>query len=134
MRKHRVNMNILFDHNPKSFLAHMNTFVKDVNDPNLINLFLTELSDEDTTLTFYKDHYPEKQLNLQKDVNSNVSKSSLQVKTKLKEVCTGLIDICQGLDAKKFFLVVLTCYAKMKQLENALYTIIQSKGNIWLHF
>lgn len=43
MRKHRVNMNILFDHSPISFLNNLDHFVKQVDNVNLINLFLTEL-------------------------------------------------------------------------------------------
>ncbi len=60
MRKHRINMNIVFDHNPDAFLAHLAEFVSKVDSPALLNLFLTELNDDDTTVTFYRDHYPQK--------------------------------------------------------------------------
>lgn len=43
MRKHRVNMNILNDHNPKKFLDNLTHFVRQVDNVNLINLFITEL-------------------------------------------------------------------------------------------
>lgn len=61
MRKHRINMNILFDHNPEAFLNNLADFVKYVQEPNLLNLFLSELNDDDTTRTFYRDYYPQKE-------------------------------------------------------------------------
>ena len=43
MRKHRINMNLLCDHNMAAFLSHTQQFVEQLNDVNFINLFLTEL-------------------------------------------------------------------------------------------
>lgn len=144
MRKHRVNMNILYDHNPKSFLDNLEEFVKQVDAPNLINLFLTELrfilehnfkkknlnfkcnfnkSDDDTTLSFFKDHYPERNLGKKEEKVSTKPKSS----QKIVNICTKFIEICEKMDASKYFLVILSCYAKMKELEKALYKVIQSK-------
>jgi hypothetical protein len=70
-------------------------------------------------------------MNLRKDANSNNLKTIL-IKNKLNDICSSLIEVCQSLDDKKFFLVILSCYAKMKQLENALYKVIQSKGKMSL--
>jgi hypothetical protein len=103
----------------------MNEFVRQVDNPALINLFLTELNDEDTTFSYYKDHYLDR-INA-KDVNSNYK--VVRNETKLRDVCTKLIEICENLDCKKYFLVILSCFAKMKELEKALFKIIQSKGN-----
>ena len=36
-------MNILFDHNPEKFIQNVALFVDQVENPTLINLFLTEL-------------------------------------------------------------------------------------------
>ncbi len=125
MRKHRVNMNILYDHNPQKLLDNLSEFVRQVDSPNLINLFLTELNDEDTTVTFYKDHYPEKASLIKKDQNSNnlASKNG----KKLSDLCVKLVDICDQIDSAKYFLVILSCYAKMKDIENGLYRIIRVK-------
>jgi len=103
----------------------MNEFVRQVDNPALINLFLTELNDEDTTYSFYKDHYTDR-TNI-KDANSNYK--VVKNETKLRDVCTKLIQICENTDCKKYFLVILSCFAKMKELEKALFKIIQSKGD-----
>ncbi|RNA26145.1 elongator complex 1 [Brachionus plicatilis] len=120
MRKHRVNMNILCDHNLKNFLDNLTQFVHKINNVNLINLFLTELSDEDTTLSFFKDHYPERNIGKKEELKPIKS-------TKIFDVCTKLIEICESIDKNKFYLVILSCFAKMKELEKALYRVIQSK-------
>jgi elongator complex protein 1 len=130
MRKHRINMNILFDHNPEKFLKNLVEFVKQIDDPTLLNLFLNELNDEDTTQTFYRDHYPQK-TTINKDSNSNVL--SIKFPKKVDRLCSNLIRICEELNAKKYFLVILTCHAKMKELEKALFKICQlkSKYSFW---
>ncbi len=128
MRKHRINMNILFDHDPEAFLANLAEFVSKIDQPALLNLFLTELSDNDTTTTFYKDHYPQKAPALKKDLNSNVTNAPL-FPDKVRRVCTGLVKICEEVNAAKYFLTVLSCHAKMKDLETGLYKICQLKAS-----
>ena len=43
MRKHRLNLNLLCDHNMSVFLENTRLFVEQMADVNFINLFLTEL-------------------------------------------------------------------------------------------
>ena len=43
MRKHRINMNLIYDHNPSVFLDNVEKFVCQVEAVNHINLFLTDL-------------------------------------------------------------------------------------------
>ncbi len=43
MRKHRINMNLLYDHDPKAFTENVQTFIEQINNQNHINLFLTDL-------------------------------------------------------------------------------------------
>ncbi|PIO34505.1 hypothetical protein AB205_0171420 [Aquarana catesbeiana] len=43
MRKLRINLNLIYDHNPKVFLDNVDIFVKQIDSVNHINLFLTEL-------------------------------------------------------------------------------------------
>jgi len=47
LRSNRINLNLIVDHNPNDFYKHAADFVNDVDDPDLLNLFLTALSDED---------------------------------------------------------------------------------------
>ena len=77
------------------------------------------LSNEDTTLTFYKDYYESKPL------TNNLNTKNEQ---KLKDICSKLIEICEQKDDKKYFLVTLSCYAKLKDLEKALVKINRTKN------
>ena len=43
MRKHRINMNLLYDHAPDTFLHNVERFVHQVDTVNHISLFLTDL-------------------------------------------------------------------------------------------
>ncbi|KAG9480499.1 hypothetical protein GDO78_012127 [Eleutherodactylus coqui] len=56
MRKLRINLNLFYDHNPKAFLDHVDLFVRQIDSVNYINLFLTELKEEDVTTTMYPTH------------------------------------------------------------------------------
>lgn len=56
-RKHRINMNLIVDHQPQTFLLNVARFVQQINDPNDISLFLSELTDVDVTRGIYKDFY-----------------------------------------------------------------------------
>lgn len=54
-RTQRVDMNILYDHNPDQFLSNVALFLDQLNDVTYIDLFLASLKDEDVTETMYKD-------------------------------------------------------------------------------
>jgi hypothetical protein len=91
-------------------------------------------------MTFFKDFYIERyetntakkkkeQLSLasnKKGSHKDAAYSNVTSLTKMHDVCSRMIDACQksGNDTK-YFLVVLTCYAKMKELDNALYKIVE---------
>ncbi|KAG5999936.1 hypothetical protein E4U43_001789 [Claviceps pusilla] len=54
-RTQRVDMNILYDHQPTQFLANVGPFLEQLNDVTYIDLFLSSLREEDVTETMYKD-------------------------------------------------------------------------------
>ena len=84
-------------------------------------------SDEDTTLTFFKDHYPEKASNhVRRDLNGNLTNSKENSK-KISNLCTKLVEICERVNASRYLLVILSCYIKMNDIEKALHRIIQAK-------
>uniref|UniRef100_A0A914V8V3 Uncharacterized protein n=1 Tax=Plectus sambesii TaxID=2011161 RepID=A0A914V8V3_9BILA len=49
MKRHRINMNLLYDHDPQKLTENMAEFVEKISDPLLLNLFLMDLVDDDTT-------------------------------------------------------------------------------------
>jgi elongator complex protein 1 len=54
-RSHRVDMNILHDHNPSAFLKDVSIFIAQVEKVEYIDLFLSQLREEDVSLTMYKE-------------------------------------------------------------------------------
>lgn len=42
-RRHRIDLNILYDHEPKSFLSNVELFVNQVENVDYLNLFLSSL-------------------------------------------------------------------------------------------
>ncbi|KAG8631344.1 hypothetical protein KVT40_000484 [Elsinoe batatas] len=54
-RNHRVDMNILHDYAPEQFMASVDLFVDQVRKSAHIDLFLSQLRDEDVAETLYKD-------------------------------------------------------------------------------
>ena len=53
LRKHRVNLNFMHDHNPARFEAHVLDIVDALAKPSFINLLLADLRDEDFTISMY---------------------------------------------------------------------------------
>jgi len=53
MKKHRINMNLMYDHNPVVFLDNTDTFVRQLDRPSYINLFLTDLRFNRTVATLF---------------------------------------------------------------------------------
>ncbi|KAF7543377.1 hypothetical protein G7046_g10013 [Stylonectria norvegica] len=54
-RTQRVDMNILYDHQPDQFLANVGLFLDQIKKVSYIDLFLSSLREEDVTQTMYQD-------------------------------------------------------------------------------
>ncbi|XP_005808681.2 elongator complex protein 1 [Xiphophorus maculatus] len=111
MRKLRINLNLIYDHNPKVFLENVETFITQLNSINHINLFLTELKEEDTTCTMYPS--PE---------SSPLQSQVVSGQKKVDVVCDALRKAMEAMDANKFCLSILTSHVKktVPELEIAL--------------
>ncbi|MCJ1310289.1 hypothetical protein MMC25_003951 [Agyrium rufum] len=57
-RNHRVDMNILHDHDPPLFLANVVEFIDQVQKVEYLDLFLAQLQEKDVSKTMYKDTIP----------------------------------------------------------------------------
>ncbi|KAI9245023.1 IKI3 family-domain-containing protein [Sporodiniella umbellata] len=53
-RKNRIDLNIIYDDGPERFMENIETFVKQVADVDYLNLFLSNLRNEDTLVTMYR--------------------------------------------------------------------------------
>lgn len=118
MRKLRINLNLIYDHNPKVFLENTESFIKQLDSINHINLFLTELKEEDTTSTMYP--RPES------------SPGPVQPRgKKVDVVCDALRSSMESMGPNKYFLSILTAHVKktVPELEVALQKVHELRVN-----
>ena len=111
-RKHRIDMNLLVDHNRDQFTANVEKFVMDVEDPEYLNLFISGLRDEDVTITMY---YGNDKTKLGQNEASPTGKERMKlgkVQGKINTICTTLCDSLQSIDPKKYIYPILTTDTK----------------------
>lgn len=120
MRKLRINLNLIYDHNPKVFLENVETFITQLNSINHINLFLTELKEEDTTCIMYP--RPESSPSMTQSVSGQ---------KKVDIVCDALRKAMEAMDANRFCLSILTSHVKktVPELEIALQKVHELREN-----
>ncbi|TKS72801.1 Elongator complex protein 1 [Collichthys lucidus] len=120
MRKLRINLNLIYDHSPKVFLENIETFITQLDSINHINLFLTELKEEDTTSSMYP--RPE---------GSPVQTQHVSGQKKVDVVCDALRSTLESMDPNKFFLSILTAHVKktVPELEIALQKVHELREN-----
>ncbi|KAM7418162.1 hypothetical protein PAMA_017690 [Pampus argenteus] len=120
MRKLRINLNLIYDHNPKVFLENILTFITQLNSINHINLFLTELKEEDTTSSMYP--HPD---------SSAVQTQPASGQKKVDVVCDALRSAMESMDPNKFCLSILTSHVKktVPELEIALQKVHELRVN-----
>ncbi|XP_078230095.1 elongator complex protein 1 isoform X2 [Callithrix jacchus] len=119
MRKLRINLNLIYDHNPKVFLENVETFIKQIDSVNHINLFFTELKEEDVTKTMYPP-----------PVSSSVHLSKDDGK-KLDLVCDAMRAAMENINPQKYCLSILTSHVKKAtpELEIVLQKVHELQGN-----
>ncbi|XP_078368242.1 elongator complex protein 1-like isoform X2 [Oculina patagonica] len=122
MRRHRINLNLIHDHNSKLFLDNLESFIGQVESVNFINLFLTDLKEEDVTVTMYSDYYSEPRL---------PSLASPTDSSKVDRVCDALRTALETSGHNKYLLSILTTYVKKNDpaLEKVLTIIKDLKAN-----
>lgn len=126
MRTHRLNLNLVYDHNPKAFMDNVPRFIEELGSVDYINVFLTELSNDDVTKTLYPRTllagHPDKELG-EKDA------SVAPVEYKMDRVCRAVREVLVGLGENHYFLSIITSYVKMSRpdLETVLTMIMKLK-------
>uniref|UniRef100_A0A8C2HLH0 Elongator complex protein 1 n=1 Tax=Cyprinus carpio TaxID=7962 RepID=A0A8C2HLH0_CYPCA len=120
MRKLRINLNLIYDHNPTVFLANIEMFLKQIDSINYINLFLTELKEEDTTTTMYPS-----------PSHSASSSASGKGGKKVDIICDALRSTMETLDPQKYCLCILTSHVRKTtpELELALQKVHELRVN-----
>lgn len=90
-RTQRVDMNILYDHNPEQFLSHVGLFLDQIQSVAHIDLFLSSLRPEDVTQTMYQDTKRPK-------LGPTTAPPSLTSTSKINTVCDALL---KGLQSRR---------------------------------
>ncbi|XP_059830752.1 elongator complex protein 1 isoform X1 [Hypanus sabinus] len=118
MRKLRINLNLIYDHNPKVFLENMENFLQQITSISYINLFLTELKEEDVTKTMYP-------------YVSNSSTSAPEIGSKVDTICDALRTAMERINPHKYCLPILTCHVRksVPELETALQKVHELRVN-----
>ncbi|XP_078667379.1 elongator complex protein 1-like isoform X2 [Branchiostoma floridae x Branchiostoma belcheri] len=119
MRKHRVNLNLLCDLNPQMFLTCVPELVTQLKDINYLNLFLTELREEDVTETMYSEYLS----------SAGENSWDLHSHCKMDQVCDAVKKTLEDLDCEKYLLGILTCHIRKAQPE--LEICLQRIQEIW---
>ncbi|KAI9785683.1 MAG: hypothetical protein M1839_008700 [Geoglossum umbratile] len=98
-RSHRVDMNILHDHAPVQFMSNIGMFIDQVRKVEHIDLFLSQLKEEDVSETMYRE-------TLRNDVvNGNIShladgvSGSSKVASKVNRICDGFLEALRTREA-----------------------------------
>ncbi|SPO43490.1 related to IKI3 - Subunit of RNA polymerase II elongator histone acetyltransferase complex [Moesziomyces antarcticus] len=97
-RTHRLDVNILYDHDPAGFMANVATFVQQVADVDHLNLFLSGLRDHDVTKTLYKPLAS--------------STGAGEVAGKVNRICDAIRTELERLDARKYVQSILTTHVR----------------------
>ncbi|XP_060010656.1 elongator complex protein 1 isoform X3 [Lagenorhynchus albirostris] len=120
MRKLRINLNLIHDHNPKVFLENVETFIRQIDSVNHINLFFTELKEEDVTKTMYPP-----------PVTSTVQLSSDPDGKKVDLICDAMRAAMENINPHKYCLSILTSHVKKTtpELEIVLQKVHELQGS-----
>lgn len=128
LRKQRINLNLIVDHNPVKFLQGIPDFLQQIKDNQQLSVFIADLQNEDTTLTMYKSMYTM----CKEEKHAWGCKS-----TKVDTVCSSLLEGMEVMDANRFFLPIISCLVRLSgtsSVESALLRIDKMRRDKTLNF
>ncbi|KAI9734749.1 MAG: hypothetical protein M1818_006736 [Claussenomyces sp. TS43310] len=96
-RTQRVDMNILYDHQPKQFMANIALFIDQIKKVTYLDLFLSSLREEDVTQTMYKETRVSPKLDnetaLQPNINALQNSNNQDVgSSKINRICDAFLE------------------------------------------
>lgn len=96
-RTQRVDMNILYDHNPDQFLSNVGLFLDQLNDVSHIDLFLASLREEDVTQVMYKDTKKERvEAVMSRPTTDDTGSSTRTASSKVNAICDSILKTLQA--------------------------------------
>ncbi|XP_043231779.1 elongator complex protein 1-like [Amphibalanus amphitrite] len=115
MRRHRINLNLLVDHDPETFAARCDDICAALrHEPSWLCVFVSDLSEEDVTRTLYRESYRSRS-------------AAAAPPGKVDRVCELVRDSLERLDRGRLLLPLLTTLVRhtRPRLEEALRVISQ---------
>lgn len=113
-RKHRIDMNIIFDHSPALFFDRLPAFIDQIPELDHLNLFLTGLRNEDLTLTQYAKKRDERWVSKVVKAITNMTPSVDAVRpNKVNDICTAVRRELESRDLVKYTQTIMTSYVRM---------------------
>lgn len=112
LRKQRINLNLLVDHNPVDFLAYISDFITDIDNIQWLNLFLSDLLNEDVTTTMYTSNY--------QHLKNRSMETVFADSNKVQVICEKFCEVFDQDPTAKYLLPMITAHVKLKNLEKAL--------------
>ncbi|KAJ2949398.1 hypothetical protein O0L34_g15312 [Tuta absoluta] len=117
MRKQRINLNLIHDHNPAKFLNSIDVFLANIKN-SWLSLFLSDLENSDVTKTMYSSSYADRPENIKSPENFD---------RKIRKVCELIRSgLSSRSDTDQRILPFLTSFVKTnteEDLESALFLI-----------
>ncbi|KIW95354.1 uncharacterized protein Z519_03938 [Cladophialophora bantiana CBS 173.52] len=89
---HQVDMNILYDYDPDTFLSNVPKFIDQLRTPSRVDGFLSKLRDEDVTQTLYRDTTLQPQFDPQARSLSN-PKPTFVLGSKINKIANTFLSI-----------------------------------------
>ncbi|KAK6535140.1 hypothetical protein TWF694_001618 [Orbilia ellipsospora] len=125
-RTHRVDLNLLYDHNPEQFLDSVDAFLEQVDSVQYVDLFLSQLKDEDVSKSMYE-------LTLTDSMKTSDGEklySAAEIPNKVNIICDAMLEGIQRRRTPSTQNLV-TCYVSKKpaDLDRGLLMISQMKKN-----
>lgn len=118
MRKQRINLNLIYDHDPEKFLNNIDVFLNSIKNNSWLSLFLSDLENLDVTKTMYATSY-------------NNGKTTNGSDTKIQRICDIIRTHLENIqDKENKILPLITTYVKKNtvvDLENALSVVKKLK-------
>ncbi|KAI8099669.1 IKI3 family-domain-containing protein [Halteromyces radiatus] len=112
-RRNRIDLNILFDENPQQFFDNIQLFITQVPEVDYLNLFLSNLRNEDVTKTMYQHRGA---------LATTHSLDSTSLGNKVNNICDAVRTVLTEADRDQYIQSILSTYVRSSppDLESAL--------------
>ncbi|KAK7612769.1 IKI3 family-domain-containing protein [Phyllosticta paracitricarpa] len=126
-RSQRVDMNILHDHAPEQFMSNVQLFIDQLKKVGHVDLFLSQLRNEDVTQTMYKETAKKSGVDLLTNGESSGT-ARFEIPTKVNRICDAFLAVLQSRTATNLQNIVTANVCKSPpDLEGGLQVVAKLK-------